>query len=165
MDNKITLRHCIDNFNFVDSYKVVDIEVEQYCLDQSMASAELKAMIETLTDNGYNVSINEFWYDNALDDAIEFRCEEFREEFREAVEKIYPQLIERVQSGDAKAVAFVGDVDVKGLRCAVAKVMVEYCLFKRSRDYTYSPDDFDLDTFIDDFSNPIVFDAYRNITA
>lgn len=26
MDNKITLRHCIDNFNYVDSYKVVDID-------------------------------------------------------------------------------------------------------------------------------------------
>lgn len=165
MDNKITLRHCIDNFNFVDSYKVVDIEAEQYCLDESMASDELKAMIETLTENGYNVSINETWYDNTLDDAIEFRCDEYRKEFREAVAKIYPQFIERFNAGDAKVIAFVGDVNLKGLRFAVEQVMAEYCLFMKSRDFTYSPDDFDLDSFIDNFSNPIVFDAYRNITA
>ena len=150
MDNKITLRHCIDNFNFVDSYKVVDIEDEQDCLNERIASDELKAMIETLTENGYNVSINETWYDNALDDAIEFRCDEWRQEFREAV---------------AKVVAFVGDVYLKGLRYEVERVMAEYCLFMKSRDLTYSPDDFDLDSFIDNFSNPIVFDAYRNITA
>lgn len=164
MDNKITLRHCIDNFNYVDSYKVVDIEAEQQCLDDDMASDELKAMIETLTENGYNVSINEFWYDNALDNAIEYRCQEYREEFREAVEKIYPQFVERFNAGDAKVIAFVGDVNLKGLRYAVAEVMAEYCLFKRSCDFTYSPDDFDLDTFIDDFSNPSVFEAYWNIT-
>lgn len=164
MDNKITLRHCIDNFNFVDSYKVVDIEAEKQCLDDDMSSDELKAMIETLTENGYNVSINEFWYDNALDDAIEYRCDEYRKEFREAVAKIYPQFIDRFNAGDAKVVAFVGDVYLKGLRYAVEQVMAEYCLFKKSRDFTYSPDDFDLDTFIDDFSNPLVFEAYWNIT-
>lgn len=165
MDNKITLRHCIDNFNFVDSYKVVDIEAEQYCLDEDMASDELKAMIETLTNHGYNVSINESWYDNTLNDAIEYRCREYREEFREAVEKIYPQFIERFNAGDAKVIAFVGDVNLKGLRYAVEQVMAEYCLFMKSRDFNFSPDDFDLDSFVDNFSNPIVFDAYRNITA
>ena len=165
MDNKITLRHCIDNFNFVDSYKVVDIETEQDYLNEDIASPELKAMIETLTDHGYNVSINETWYDDALNDAIEFRCDEYRKEFREAVAKIYPQFIDRFNAGDAKVIAFVGDVYLKGLRFAVEQVMAEYCLFMKSRDCTYSPDDFDLDSFIDNFSNPIVFDAYRNITA
>lgn len=165
MDNKITLRHCIEKFAFIDSYKVVDVELEQEILNESMATKELQAMIETLKAHCYDVRINEFWYDNALDDAIEFRCDEYRKEFREAVEKIYPQFIERFNAGDAKVIAFVCDVNLKGLRCAVAEVMAEYCLFKKSRDFTYSPDDFDLDSFIDNFSNPIVFDAYRNITA